>query len=73
MNTAWATFAKNPMAGPGWNALGTFGDQNLGILGGDGSSGVTVVNQTSVDAQCQLLLPAFQAIDGNVFGLTGIR
>lgn len=54
MQAAWARFAKNPRAGPGWNALGT-GDGgvlerggevgggteqwNLGVLGDVGGAG----------------------------------
>lgn len=80
INGAWANFAKNPETGPGWNRLGTYEGQDLGVLGSgrDGSQGtrssfggVQVAERESVDGPCQLLLPAFRAGTGNVFGLTG--
>ena len=45
MNAAWAAFAKNPQGGPGWNKLGTFNGVDVGVLGANGSSGVTVDSQ----------------------------
>ena len=70
MNTAWATFAKNPYAGPGWNRLGTFAGQDVGVLGTAGSSGVTVRTANDIgDAKCQQFLPAFRFTQGPVYGL----
>jgi len=31
------------MEGPGWNAIGTFSGEDLGVLGTNGTSGVTVI------------------------------
>ena len=59
MRGAWAQFARNPMLGPGWNPLGTFGGTDLGILGTNGSSGVTVVAQSEVDSRCAILEPVY--------------
>jgi hypothetical protein len=60
----WAQFAKNPEAGPGWNAVGTgseyldgAGDLDLGILGGDGGAGAKVIRQSEVDFRCDLWRP----------------
>lgn len=70
MNAAWANFAKNPTAGPGWNKLGTFGGQDVGVLGASGSSGVTVVTEDAIgDEQCAQFLPAFRYTQGPVYGL----
>ena len=68
MNGAWAKFAKNPMAGPGWNALGTFGGVDIGALGSNGSSGVTVISE-AIDTQCPIFFPAFRAVTGDYYGL----
>ncbi|KAB8339114.1 hypothetical protein FH972_022050 [Carpinus fangiana] len=67
MNAAWATFAKNPFAGPGWNRLGSFNGTDLGVLGGAmGQAGVTVIRQDQVDNKCRLLLPQFNAANPGV-------
>ena len=64
MRGAWARFAKDPAAGPGWNAVGTgsnylggSGDFDLGVLGANGTAGVTVVHQSEVDTRCKLWEP----------------
>lgn len=57
MRGAWAQFARNPMQGPGWNQLGTFGGMDLGVLGTNGSAGVTVIPQIDVDSRCPILAP----------------
>lgn len=69
MGAAWAAFAKDPAGGPGWNMLGTFAaDGDLGALGTNGTSGVTVIQQASVDGACPLIRPAYGAVDGPLFG-----
>lgn len=62
MRGAWARFAKNPFAGPGWNALGTFAGTDLGVLGTNGDSGVTVIRESDVDSRCGILTPFYSAI-----------
>lgn len=62
MEGAWAQFAKNPTLGPGWNQLGTFNGSDLGALGSGGSSGVTLISQTEVDARCDLFKPIYNQI-----------
>jgi len=62
MQGAWAQFAKNPTLGPGWNALGTFNGFDLGALGNDNSSGVTLIPQMEVDARCELYKPIYAQI-----------
>ena len=62
MQGAWAHFAKNPALGPGWNKLGTFNGLDLGALGTDGSSGVTLIPQAEVDARCELYKPIYAQI-----------
>ncbi|KAL9068184.1 MAG: hypothetical protein Q9157_006574 [Trypethelium eluteriae] len=74
MNGAWAKFAKDPVGGPGWNAIGTGGsfwlgasDQDLGVLGNQGNtngSGVTVIQESTVDYRCDLYKPLYEAVSG---------
>ena len=59
MRGAWAQFARNPILGPGWNPLGTFNGTDLGVLGTNGSAGVTVIPQIEVDSRCGLLEPLY--------------
>lgn len=61
MQTAWATFAKDPKSGPGWKASdGTSGDE-LACLGCEGSSGVQMISASVIDARCSLYAPLFTA------------
>ncbi|PIA88464.1 Para-nitrobenzyl esterase [Cercospora beticola] len=60
MRGAWAQFAKDPENGPGWGPVGSYNGTDLGLLGSDGSSGVTVVNPTNVDARCAIFEPIYQ-------------
>ncbi|KAH8805212.1 Alpha/Beta hydrolase protein [Xylogone sp. PMI_703] len=61
MRGAWARFAKNPRAGPGWNAIGTFGGVDLGVLGANGSSGVQVIKPEVIDVNCHIFAPIYEA------------
>ena len=64
MQGAWANFAKNPYRGPGWNALGTFAGVDLGLLGNDGGSGVTVVDPSEeADKRCGVWWRLFDKTD----------
>ena len=65
MNGVWARFAQNPANGPGWTPIGGRSNETLGILGLDGSNGVTVVNPDIVNYRCSLFFPYYQAITGN--------
>ncbi|KAG6037445.1 hypothetical protein E4U41_005087 [Claviceps citrina] len=51
-------FVRNPLAGPGWPAVGSqyapFDIASQGDLGDVHSSGATPVNQTEVDANCEV-------------------
>jgi hypothetical protein len=66
MRAAWARFAKDPIAGPGWNAVGTGADYDgglanydldLGVLGSEDGGGVKIVRQREVDVRCELWRP----------------
>lgn len=74
MNQAWAAFAKDPMAGPGWPALGSF-QEDLASLGPLGSSGATMIKQSAVDFRCPVWFPIYKAVgppaNANLFGLGG--
>ncbi|KAL9083986.1 MAG: hypothetical protein Q9159_005479 [Coniocarpon cinnabarinum] len=65
MNSVWGNFAKNPMGGPGWPEIGRF-NESLGVLGLDGSSGVTVVDPSVVSYRCPLFYPVYEAAVGGV-------
>ena len=69
MQTAWASFAKCPECGPGWDKLGTFNGRNVADFGTSGSSGLNLVNQQEVDAKCHLYLPYYVALNGKLPGL----
>ncbi len=65
MQAAWAGFAKNPQRGPGWNRVGsgTFNEGSggdVGVLGKDGSGGVTVVDAREVDARCRVYAEVYE-------------
>jgi acetylcholinesterase len=64
MRGAWASFARNPMKGPGWGAVGLLNGTDLGILGLDGSSGVSVVDPASkgIDERCALYQPLYSLL-----------
>lgn len=64
MRSAWAQFARNPLKGPGWNAIGTFGGTDLGVLGTNGTSGVTVIREDVVDGRCAILEPIYPFLSG---------
>ncbi|KAF2713847.1 alpha/beta-hydrolase [Pleomassaria siparia CBS 279.74] len=68
MRETWARFAKYPVAGPGWNAVGTgsdffggAGDLDIGLVGSEGSAGVEVIRQAEVDSRCSLWVPILTA------------
>jgi carboxylesterase type B len=60
MQTAWATFAKDPIAGPGWKALDATSDE-LACLGCDGSSGIQIMSTDVVDSRCSQYAPLYTA------------
>lgn len=62
MRGAWASFARNPTEGPGWNKLGTYNGTDLGVLGLNGSGGVTVTPKTVADARCALFAPIYATL-----------
>lgn len=69
LSESWATFAKNPMYGPGWNRVGSFLWYDIAIIGTDGSSGVEMVYRETINGKCQALLPLFRAVNGPAYGL----
>lgn len=71
MRAAWASFIKNPAAGPGWPALGSgpFGGVDVGVLGDAldaPSGGVTATSRDVVDRNCKLYKPVYDAMAGFV-------
>ncbi len=57
---AWATFAKDPTRGPGWNALSATSDE-IACLGCEGSSGLQSMSASAVDGRCSQYAPLFTA------------
>lgn len=60
IQTAWANFAKDPMAGPGWKALDAASDE-IACLGCDGGSGVQIMAASVVDSRCEQYAPLYTA------------
>lgn len=69
MQTAWASFAKCPECGPGWNMLGTFSGRDVADFGVHGSSGLRLVEQQELDSKCHLYTPYYLALNGQLPGL----
>lgn len=65
MQRTWADFAKNPSGGVGWPKVGSALGKELGLLGSNGSSGVTVVNTLVADYPCALYAPIADALKIN--------
>ncbi|KAJ4380866.1 hypothetical protein N0V86_004228 [Didymella sp. IMI 355093] len=64
MQKTWAGFAKNPVGGVGWPRVS--GALNyLGLLGSNGSSGVSVVNNMVADYPCVVLGPIGDVMNEN--------
>ncbi|KAF2809356.1 alpha/beta-hydrolase [Mytilinidion resinicola] len=64
MQTAWATFAKNPTSGPdpAWPKVGTAsGSAYIGVLGNSGNTftNLTVIQSTTLDGRCSLFYPIY--------------
>lgn len=56
MRAAWARFAKDPIAGPGWNAVGSGkeylegeADRDVAVLSKDG---IRIKRRKDVDERC---------------------
>lgn len=65
MQKTWAGFAKNPAGGVGWPRVGSALGKELGLLGSNGSSGVTVVNTLVADYPCPVYAPIGDALKFN--------
>jgi carboxylesterase type B len=70
MQGAWAKFAKNPTAGPGWSKVGTAHSgrplngseaNDLGVLGGASELNVEVISRKGVDTKCAMYVPLYLA------------
>ncbi|KAH6634712.1 Alpha/Beta hydrolase protein [Chaetomium sp. MPI-SDFR-AT-0129] len=56
---AWADFAKDPSAGPGWEQYVT-GTKSLADLGGEGDrKSITLVDPEAVDSRCSVFWQAY--------------
>ncbi len=64
---AWARFVKDPMDGPGRNVLVTFADTDLAVLGTNGSSGVTRVQECDIESRCGVFTPFYIAVGAYVY------
>lgn len=56
MQTAWATFAKNPMGGPSWPSV-----PEVGVLGSPGDGLRYDVGAGALDVRCALYAPIYAA------------
>ncbi|KAJ3120796.1 hypothetical protein HK100_012648 [Physocladia obscura] len=51
IQTAWATFAKDPWSGPGWTEYGQ-ANNSLACLGCNGTGGVELISDVGLDSRC---------------------
>lgn len=59
IQAAWASFAKDPAAGPGWIKYGS-ATNSLGNLGGEGDrKSITVTDPAVVDSRCHVWADAY--------------
>lgn len=59
MQTAWANFAKDPAAGPGWVKYGSTA-ASLANVGGEGSrDSITLIDPVVVDSRCHVFDEAY--------------
>ncbi|KAF3047840.1 hypothetical protein E8E11_000997 [Didymella keratinophila] len=65
MQKTWAGFAKNPAGGVGWPNVGSALGKELGLLGSNGSSGLTVVDTLVADYPCPVYAPIGDALRFN--------
>jgi hypothetical protein len=64
MQTAWANFAKDPTAGPGWDRVGTPGGKDLGHFNYNGK--LVLDTPAYLDRNCPLFedLVAAKSLSG---------
>lgn len=55
VQTLWATFAKDPLKGPGWAE----GPDVLANIGSDGSTGFDVIEASLIDERCPIFAPVY--------------
>jgi len=58
MQTAWADFAKDPAAGPGWSKVGN-GTNDVADIGGNGSDAAYLIDPATIDKNCAIYDPLF--------------
>ncbi|MCJ1311332.1 hypothetical protein MMC25_005003 [Agyrium rufum] len=61
MQTTWASFAKNPAAGPDWPRYLSDNGVELGDLGENGSTGEKTIAEAPIDANCLIYDPTILA------------
>ncbi len=67
MQTAWASFAKDPELGPGWMKIGEQ-ENDVAVLGGPGASGgAEVVPQGRLDGRCALFEGVYASVTSPAF------
>ncbi len=60
VQTAWASFAKNPTAGPGWPRYSRSTPLSLADLGGQGArDSITMIDPQVVDSRCSVFSDAY--------------
>lgn len=62
MRAAWTGFARNPLLGPGWPAVGTNFGMELQDFGANGGPGAGLVATGSVDYVCAVYDPLDMAL-----------
>ncbi|KAF2671560.1 cholinesterase [Microthyrium microscopicum] len=70
MRHAWASFAKDPLGGPGWKEVAARSAStnasilDLGDLGADGSGGLVAIDPQVVDYRCGIFKPTIACNGG---------
>ncbi len=59
MQTAWATFAKDPTRGPGWKASDGTSEDEIACLGCGGNFGLQMISASVIDSRCSQYGPLF--------------
>ncbi|KAI9758888.1 MAG: hypothetical protein M4579_002772 [Chaenotheca gracillima] len=59
MQTAWATFVKNPASGPGWSRVGLLPGKDLANIGSNGATGETIISELPLDKRCAIFDPLY--------------
>ncbi|RYP27087.1 hypothetical protein DL768_011334 [Monosporascus sp. mg162] len=70
MQRVWTEFAKNPIAGPGWNKIGKMSPDDLAYMD-ETFSGVQLKNPRLMDSKCWIFKGVYERIEDPPWALKG--